>query len=201
MDYLAEDTIILIAKNVAEHGTQTLFSFMRTSKDHLRICRRPTVLRSLLPEYANAIHNDEMPISKFSFLHMMIESGHGDFCIVWALNIMYDVELDVAEAKRVLKLAFAVRSETANYFLMMLNASSEGGEEIEQAVSTFTKFFKAQTLEALRDYIADCGIPYWAVARAPRYWEALPMPKGLVVRSLRQSKDTCKGDGRMLGYY
>ena len=155
MDYLAEDTVILIEKKVAEHGTQPLFSFMQSSKDHLRICRLPVVLRSLLPEYVNAIHDDEIRIPKFNFLHMMIESWNEDFCIVRALNIMYEVEPDVAEAKRVLKLASAVGSKTADYFLMMLDASSEGGEEIEHAVSTFTKIFKAQALEALRDHITD----------------------------------------------
>jgi hypothetical protein len=71
---------------------------MRTSKTHLRICRFPTVLRSLPSEHVDVIHDDEIPISQFNFLYMMIESGHEDFCIVRTLNIMYDVEPDVAEA-------------------------------------------------------------------------------------------------------
>lgn len=120
MDYLAEYTIILIAKKVVEHGTQPLFSFMQTLKNHLRICRFPVVLRSLPPEYANAIHDDEIPIPEFNFFHRMIESGHDNFYIVRALNIMYDVEPNAAEAKHVLKFASAVGSNTADYFLMML---------------------------------------------------------------------------------
>jgi len=131
MDFLTEDTIILIAKKVAEHGTQPFFSFIRTSKDHLRICRLPTVLRSLLPEHVNVIHEDEIPTSTFNFLHMMIDSGHEDLCIVRALNIMYDVEPDVVEAKHILKLASAAGSKVAAYFLMMLDISSIGDEEIE----------------------------------------------------------------------
>lgn len=147
MDFLIEDIIILIAKKVAEHGIQPLFSFMRTLKNHLGICRLPAVLRSLPPEHADTIHNDEIPTSQFNFLYRM-------------LDIMYDVEPDVAEAKRILKLASTSGSKVAAYFLMMLDTSSTGGEEIEQAVSTFTKFFKAQILEVLRDHIIGWGTPY-----------------------------------------
>lgn len=160
MDFLTENIIILIAKKVAEHGIQPLFSFMRTLKNHLGICRLPAVLRSLPPEHADTIHDDEIPTSQFNFLYRMIESGHEDFCIVRALNIMYDVEPDVAEAKRILKLASPSGSKVAAYFLMMLDTSSTGGEEIEQAVSTFTKFFKVQILEVLRDGIIGWGTPY-----------------------------------------
>lgn len=131
MDFLTEDTIILIEKKVAEHGTQPLFSFMLTSKNHLGICRLPVVLRSLPLEHEDMIHDDEIPTSQFNFLYSVIESGHEDFFIVWALNIMYGVEPDVAEAKHVLKLASAVGFKVAAYFLMMLDPSSTGGEEIE----------------------------------------------------------------------
>lgn len=96
MDYLAEDTIILIAQKVADHGTQSLFSFMQSSINHLRICRLPAVLRSLLPDHVNAIHDDEIPTPKLNFFHRMIESRHEDFCTVWALHTMYDVEPNVA---------------------------------------------------------------------------------------------------------
>jgi hypothetical protein len=116
---------------------------MRTSKTHLGICRLPTVLRSLPLEHVDTIHDDEIPIPQFNFLHRMIESGHEDLCIVWALNIMYDVEPDVAEAKHVLKLTSTAGSKAAPYFLMLLDASSIGGEEINQVVFTFTKFFEA----------------------------------------------------------
>jgi len=76
---------------------------------------------------------------------MMVESGHADYCVLRALSPMYDIEPDVVENIRILNLASAAEVETADYFLRLLGASSVEGEEVERAISTFTKFFKAQT--------------------------------------------------------
>jgi len=69
MDHLTEDTIILIAKKVAEHGTQALFNFMRTSKTQLVICRFPAFLKSMPPEHVDVDvdeHVDDVQILKCS---------------------------------------------------------------------------------------------------------------------------------------
>ena len=48
------------------------------------------------------------------------------------------------EVRRVLKIASIVGVESANYFLAMLDASAAGGENMNGAISTFTRFFRAE---------------------------------------------------------
>jgi len=91
----------------------------------------------------------------------MIESGHANYCKVRAASLMYDFELDVMEVRRVLKIASKAKVETADYFLAMLDASAVGGENIEGAISTFTRFFRAQKLNALRLHMTGWATPYW----------------------------------------
>ena len=106
---------------------------------------------------------------------------------------------DVAEIRRVLKIASATEVEAEDYFLMLLDASSEEGENIDRAISTFTRFFWVQKLSTLRLRMVGWGTPYWVRTRSFEWTR--PMPDGLVLRTLCQSKDTCKGDRRLPVYY
>jgi hypothetical protein len=56
---------------------------------------------------------------------------------------MFDPEPNVAEVRCVLTIASTARVESANYFLAMLDASAKGGENIDGAIYTLTRFFKA----------------------------------------------------------
>ena len=48
------------------------------------------------------------PFNKFFFLNMMIESEHADYCVICGVSLLYKLDPDVAEIRRVLKIAFAV---------------------------------------------------------------------------------------------
>jgi len=51
MKRLSDDELIFNAQKVSEHGTPHLLSFARTSKDHARICKLPTVLKTLPSDF------------------------------------------------------------------------------------------------------------------------------------------------------
>jgi len=55
--------------------------------------------------------------------------------------------------KKYAKVASKAKVESADYFLAMLDASTAGGENIETAISNFTKFFQARKLSALRRHM------------------------------------------------
>lgn len=59
--------------------------------------------------------------------------------------------------------------------------------------------FRAQKLSELRLQMFGLGSPYWVRALSIGWHR--PMPDGLVLRTLCQSKDTCKGDIRLPGYH
>jgi len=95
----------------------------------------------------------------------MIESGHADYCMLRVLSLMYEIEPDVIETRRVLNIASAGEAEAANYFLMLLDASVVGGEKVEEAISTFTRFFKTHTLGELRRNMVGRRVPFWVRIR------------------------------------
>jgi hypothetical protein len=99
----------------------------------------------------------------------------------------------------VLTLASDAKAKSAYYFLAMLDASTKGGENIESAISAFTRLFRAQKLHASRLHMVSWRTPYWIHARS-FCWDR-PMPKGLVFKTFRVSKDTCHGDGRLSGFH
>jgi len=53
---------------------------------------------------------------------------------------MYDSEPDVTETQRILNIASKAKVESADYFLAMLDAFAEGGENIDGAIFTFNRF-------------------------------------------------------------
>ena len=130
---------------------------------------------------------------------MMVENGHADYCILRAVILMFDLKPNVTEVRRVLTIVSTARVESADYYLEMLDASAEGGENIDRAISTFTRFFKAQKLHALRLHMMCWRTPYWICACSFRW--SRPMPNGLVLKTLCVSKDTCNGDGRLPGFH
>jgi len=81
----------------------------------------------------------------------------------------------------------------------MLDASAEGGENIENVISTFTRLFRAQKLHASRLHVVGWRTPYWI--RAHSFCWDRPMPKCLIFRTFCALKDTCQGDGRFSGFY
>lgn len=198
MERLKDDDLVLIAQKVAEYGTQHLMSFLRTSKDHARISKMPDVLRALPPDHLDLYNSDKITLPQQNFINMIIESGHADYCVLRGVHLMFQPDPNVAEIRRVLEIASAAKVEAANYFLMMLDASAAGGLEIERAISTFTRFFRAQKLGELRLCMVGWRTPYWNHA-CTLLWSR-PMPEGLVLRTLCPSKDTCKGDGRLPGF-
>jgi len=104
---------------------------------------------------------------------------------------------NIVEVRRVLKIASAAKVEVADYFQKLLDASVERDEKVEEAISTFTQFFRAKKLCELRLRMLRWKVPFWM--RCPLLWNR-PMSKGLVFRMLYSSKDTCKGDGRISGF-
>jgi len=130
---------------------------------------------------------------------MMIESGHADYCLLRALSLMYEIEPDVKEARHVLNNASTAEVKVVDYFLMILDASAAGGENFDNAISSFIRFFRAQNLSTLWLDMVGWRTPYWIRARTFRWCR--PMPDGLVLRTLRASKDTCQGDGRLHGFH
>jgi len=60
---------------------------------------------------------------------MMIESGHADYCMLHGVNELHELEPDLTEIRRVLNIASIAGVETADYFLMLLDASAEGERE------------------------------------------------------------------------
>jgi len=133
------------------------------------------------------------------FLNMMVESRHADYCILRAIILMFDPEPNVAEVRRVLTLASIAKAENVDYFLAMLDAFAEGSENIENAISTFTRLFRAQKLHAVRLHMVGWKTPYWIHARS-FCWDR-QMPKGLVFKTFCVSKDTCHGDGRLSEFH
>jgi hypothetical protein len=87
---------------------------------------------------------------------------------------MFQPDPNVVEIRRVLEIAYAAEVEAADYFLMMLDASAAGGLEIERAISTFTRFFRAQKLGELRLCMAGWRTPYWIRPHSLRW--SRPMP-------------------------
>jgi len=59
---------------------------------------------------------------------------------------MFDSEPNMAEVRHVLTLASNAKVESSDYFLAMLDASAEGGENVENAISTFTRLFRTRKL-------------------------------------------------------
>jgi len=153
----------------------------------------------IFPDYVDSLNDDRVSFHQLNFLNMMVESGHAEYCMLRALSLMYDIKPDVVETRRVLNIASAAEVRAVDYFLMLLDASIVGGEEVERAISTFTRFFKAHTLGELRRNMVGWRIPFWVRTRS--FWWSRPIPDGLVLRTLFKSKDTCKGDGRLLGFY
>lgn len=83
-----------------------------------------------------------------------------------------------------MNIASVAEVEAVDYFLMLLDASAVGGEEVERAISTFTIFFKAQTLRGLRRNMVGWRIPFWVCTRS--VWWSRPILDGLVLRTLFQ---------------
>jgi len=114
MKRLSDDELIFNAQKVSEHGTPHLLSFARTSKDHARICKLPTVLKTLPSDFVDLLNNDRVTPYQSNYLNMMIKSGHPDYCIQRALSLMYDIEPNVVEAIRVLNIASAAVSTVSS---------------------------------------------------------------------------------------
>ena len=110
---------------------------------------------------------------------MMIESGHADYCLLRALSLMYEIEPDVKEARHVLNIASTAEVEVVDYFLMILDASAAGGENFDNAISSFIRFFRAQNLSTLWLDMVGWRTPYWIRARTFRW--SRPMPDGFVL--------------------
>jgi len=129
---------------------------------------------------------------------MMIESPHADYCMLRALILMYDIEPNVVKTRSVLNIASTAESEAVDDILMLLDGSAVEGEKVEKAISNFTRFFRAHTLGELRQNMVSWRVPFWV--RSHFFWWSRPIP-GLVLITLCQSKDICKGDVRLLGFY
>ena len=129
MERLNENELVLIAQKVVEYGTQHLFSFMRTSREHARIFKLPVVLRVLPTGHVTLFNIDEITSHQQNFLNMMIESGHTDYCMLHGVNELHELEPDLTEIRRVLNIASIAGVETADYFLMLLDASAKGERE------------------------------------------------------------------------
>ena len=128
----------------------------------------------------------------------MIVSGHADYCIMCAINLMFDTKPDVAEVRHILNIASKAWVETADYFLSMLDASAVRGENVEKAIFVLTKFFQTRKLNVLHVHMNGWSIPYWVHTRF--ICGNRPMPEGLVLRTLCPSKSICKWDGRLSGF-
>lgn len=114
---------------------------------------------------------------------------------MYGVSLLYKLDPDIADVWCVLEIAYAAKTEAADYFLMLLDASAEGGEIINEAISTFEKKIRAKKLRELRLRMFLWRVPFW-MRSFPFQWNQ-PMPKCLVLRLLCSSKDTCKGDGRL----
>ena len=197
MEKLKHDEIILIAQKVAAYGTRHLLSFMQISKYHEEVAKTDVVLRALRPDHLNLFAYADITPEQQNFLNMVINSGHADYCVLRGVHMMLQDDPDVSEIRRILDIASAAGVESANYFLMMLDASEESGFEVERAISTFTRFFRSQKLQQLRLCLSGRNTPYFFRS----FWWDREMPKSLVLRTLCTSKDTCKGDGRLPGFH
>jgi len=120
MERLNNDEFIAVAEKVANFGTHHLRDLLFTSKDLARICKIPTVLRALSPDYVDCLNGDDVTEHHANFLKMMVESGHADYCILRAVVLMFDLEHNVVEVRRMLTLASNAKVESAEYLLAML---------------------------------------------------------------------------------
>jgi len=171
---------------------------MLTSKNFARICKLPIVLRDVPPEYVEWVNHDELNLNQVKYFYLMIKSGHADYCILRVTSLLYDDETNVVKARHVLEIASKAKVESADYFLVMLDAFTAGGKNVETSISNFTKFFQARKLSAFHRHMIGWGTPFWNHVR-PLFWSRC-MPDGLILKTLCPSKGTCKGDGRMPGY-
>jgi len=105
-------------------------------------------LRALPPNHLDWLNDDNVSERQASFLNMMVENGHANWCVLHAVILMFDMEPNLMEVLRVLTIASVARVASATYFLAMLEAFAEGGENVDKAISTFTRLFKAQKLHA-----------------------------------------------------
>jgi len=68
----------------------------------------------------DCLNGDDVTEHHANFLKMMVESGHADYCILRAVVLMFDLEHNVVEVRRMLTLASNAKVESAEYLLAML---------------------------------------------------------------------------------
>jgi len=121
---LSDNELTIIAWEISKGGTLHLMSFMRVSKTHAKISKMHTILRALPPDYFDLFRKKYITHQQQAFLNMMVESGHAHYCVMYGVNLLYKLDPDIAEIRRVLNIAFVAKAEAADYFLMLLEASA-----------------------------------------------------------------------------
>ena len=87
------------------------------------------VLRALPPDHLELYANAEITPPQQNFFNMMINSGHADYCVLRGVHMSFQNDSDVADILRILEISYATSVESADYFLMLLDASAIGGLE------------------------------------------------------------------------
>jgi hypothetical protein len=91
----------------------------------------------------NWLGYDDLTSRQISFLNAMIKNGNPDYCVLRGLNLLHEIDSDVEIVRHILNIASDSKAKVVEYFLMLLDASTEGNEGIDKEISTFTKFFRA----------------------------------------------------------
>lgn len=193
METLPKDILITIAKKVAAIGLPDLFHFMETSTLHRKIANDDEVLRALHNDCLNLLFNNlPKDPARDDFILKLSNSGHSDFCVVQAGQLLNMKDPDLVAIKSVLQSASSQGSDAATYFLLMLKVLDKEDFSLDEALTTFKDLFRRQQLSNCRRAILTGGHPayYWCFS-----WTR-PLPPGLVFRSTCASNKTCKGDGR-----
>lgn len=101
------------------------------------------------PDQLSLFADADITPEQQNFLNMVINIGHADYCVLNGVHMMLQSDPDVSGIRRILDIAFVARFESTDYFLMMLDVLATSSFVVERAVSTFTRFFRAQKLQQL----------------------------------------------------
>jgi len=172
-------------------------SFGTTSTYHRKISNKKAVLRSL-PRDCLKYLTDYWPCTeKRAFMQKLSCSGHTEYSVVLASQILQSGRPDLIEINFILRKASEHGSDEARYFMMMLLALSKDGSLVGDAFFTFKDLFNRRQLAKCKEAIMNVGgLPhFWG-----HFWTRPLLPE-FVYRFICTSNHTCQGHERKSGIY
>jgi len=192
MIFLGDDLILNIVERVTADSMHDLFSFMRTNKRHVVLCRSEQISRAFGNDAIELLTNLDVTPESLRFMRRLWDAGHHMFCILRCTEQLLHLKPRFDKIDGLMRKAEAANSQCAKYFRLLMRATSWPLVDEAELLEDFWKLLMTRSLQRHRYDILGGTTSF--VFRC--HWYKRWLPPSMVRCRFCNNWLNCLGNGR-----